>query len=145
MFNNDAFQIIPGDIGDQARTAGEKIPPHQSTGDAASNAVKGGTNGANPTADNPARSATLHVTAANKLPALDVHLSRGLTAADWKIETPSSLTQQQLHDNLLTQITALDDAKDKWPTDVNDAYREISHRVLLAVTNHGHETPMEKP
>jgi hypothetical protein len=52
---------------------------------------------------------------------------------NWKIDVPDNVDGQVLYDNLLTHLTAVGDMKDKWPDDVNEGYRMVSHHVLMAV------------
>jgi len=78
--------------------------------------------------------ATIEVAASHGLPALTVPLIHEFPDR-WKIDVPDSYTSQQLHDNLLKHLTMLDEHKDQWPSDVNEAYRLVSHHVLMAVLN----------
>lgn len=52
---------------------------------------------------------------------------------NWKIDVPDNVDGQVLYDNLLTHLTAVNEMKDKWPADVNEGYRMVSHHVLMAV------------
>jgi hypothetical protein len=52
---------------------------------------------------------------------------------NWKIDVPDNVDGQVLYDNLLTHLTAVNEMKDKWPDDVNEGYRMVSHHVLMAV------------
>jgi len=51
----------------------------------------------------------------------------------WKINVPDSVDGPKLKDNLLKHLTMADEMKDKWPADVNEAYRAVAHHVLTAV------------
>jgi len=51
----------------------------------------------------------------------------------WKIDVPDQVDARKLYDNLLKHVTMLDEQKDQWPADVNDAYRLVSHHVMMAV------------
>ena len=52
----------------------------------------------------------------------------------WKIDVPGrASTAQSSYDNLLKHLTMANEQKDKWPADENDAYRAVSHHVLMAV------------
>jgi len=78
--------------------------------------------------------ATVQVAASHGLPALTVPLIHEFPDR-WKIDIPDSYTSQQFHDNLLKHLTMLDENKAQWPADVNDAYRLVSHHILMAVVN----------
>jgi len=78
--------------------------------------------------------ATVEVAASHGLPALTVPLIHEFPDR-WKIDVPDSYTSQQFHDNLLKHLTMLDDNKAQWPADVNEAYRLVSHHILMAVLN----------
>jgi hypothetical protein len=54
---------------------------------------------------------------------------------NWKIDVPDNVARDpnQLYNHLLTHLTALNEMKDKWPDDVNEGYRMVSHHVLMAV------------
>jgi hypothetical protein len=78
--------------------------------------------------------ATATISESHGLPAVNVPFVRE-TLNRWKIDVPNTYTSQQLHDNLLKQLTMLGDRADKWPADANEAYRAFGHHVFLAVTN----------
>jgi|SwirhisoilCB3_FD_contig_91_669049_length_990_multi_4_in_0_out_0_2 hypothetical protein len=51
----------------------------------------------------------------------------------WKLDIPNNISGQQLHDNLLKHLSYVNDHKDKWPADVNEAYRDVAHHVFMAL------------
>lgn len=51
----------------------------------------------------------------------------------WRIDAPDHVRGQQLYDNLLNQLTRIGENAAQWPADKNDAYRYVSHCVLMAV------------
>lgn len=53
----------------------------------------------------------------------------------WKIDIPNSITGQQLHDNLLKQLTYLSDHSAQWPANIDDARRAFAWHVLAAAYN----------
>jgi len=67
------------------------------------------------------------------------HGMSGLTASlihesgGWKFDVPNSLTGQRLYDNLVANLNYVDLHKDQLPSDVNDAYRMVSHAVTAAL------------
>jgi hypothetical protein len=54
---------------------------------------------------------------------------------DWRIDIADNITGQQLRDNLKTTLTHIGDNSDKWPADVNEAYRHVAHGILMAIGN----------
>jgi hypothetical protein len=83
----------------------------------------------------PGRSvATVTLSATASTPALAIPLVHEFPD-HWAIDVPDNYSAQQLHDNLLMQLTTLDEHKDQWPDDVNQAYRDVTRHVLMAVMN----------
>jgi len=78
--------------------------------------------------------ATINVAASHNLPMLMVPMIHELPD-NWKIDVPDSFTVEQLHDNLMKHLTMVKDMKDQWPADPNEAYRAVTHHVLMAVMN----------
>jgi hypothetical protein len=58
-------------------------------------------------------------------------------AEGWKIDIPDNLDGQKLHDALLKHLTMFDEDKANWPADKNEAYREATRHVLMALTESG--------
>jgi len=54
-------------------------------------------------------------------------------ATGWRIDVPDSLDAGKLRSNLVAHLNEVYGMKDQWPADVNDAYRAVSHHVLMAV------------
>lgn len=63
-------------------------------------------------------------------------------AFGWKLDVPNTLQGQALQDRLLTCLTYIGENVDKWPADVNDAYRAATHHVLMAI--YGIDMPSDK-
>lgn len=72
------------------------------------------------------------------MPELMVSMIHELPDA-WKIDVPDTVDGQKLHDQLLKHLTMFGNDKDKWPADVNEASRMLSHHVLAAVYGVGHD------
>ena len=72
------------------------------------------------------------------MPELMVSMIHELPDA-WKIDVPDTVDGQKLHDQLLKHLTMFGNDKDKWPADVNEASRMLSHHVLVAVYGVGHD------
>ena len=71
------------------------------------------------------------VAASHGLPELSVPLAQegGL----YKIDVPDTVDGKQLHDNLLSAVKDLQSKSSSWPDDKAEAYRHVSHRILMAV------------
>jgi len=76
--------------------------------------------------------ASVTVQASHGLPELTVPMIHEFPDS-WKIDVPDNYTAQQLRDNLLKHLTMADEQKDQWPSDPNEAYRLVSHHVLMAI------------
>jgi len=117
------YSVEQGEIGKDAQLAGVTLPPadqaHPTTG-GDRNLEKG------------RNVAVLTVIASHDLPEMKVPLIHELPDM-WKIDVPDSVDGKKLYDNLLTRLTAINDKKDKWPDDVNDAYRMVTHEILMAI------------
>jgi hypothetical protein len=123
VFGNSMFTVAQGEIGKDAQLAGERVP----AADSNKPATCGDRN-----LDKGRNIAYVTVAASHGLPELKVPLIHELPDM-WKIDVPDSVTGQKLYDNLLKHLTMADEQKDQWPSDVNDAYRMVSHHVLMAI------------
>jgi hypothetical protein len=86
------------------------------------------------TGDSTAGAATVATVAASHgMPELSIPLAQegGL----YKINIPDDVDGKMLHDNLLTAIKDLQGKSSSWPDDKAEAYRQVSHRILMAVLN----------
>jgi hypothetical protein len=79
-------------------------------------------------------SAMLDVKADGKLPELKIQLTC-TEGTHWKVVAPGSLSADQLHRNLLSELTKFGASSAEWPGSEDAAYRQVAHRVLMAVTN----------
>jgi hypothetical protein len=75
--------------------------------------------------------ATVHIAESHGMAALDVPMIH--EAGGWKLDIPDSVDAQKLKDNVQTALTHCDEMKDKWSSDPNEAYRAVTHSVLLAI------------
>jgi hypothetical protein len=55
----------------------------------------------------------------------------------WKIDIPDNIGGQQLYDNLLKHLTMVDEDRANWPADKNEAYREVTRHVMMALMESG--------
>lgn len=63
-----------------------------------------------------------------------LHLvNEGTTVPSWKIDLPTTISAQSLHDSLLKHLTRFDDHRANWPTEINEAYQAASREVLASL------------
>jgi hypothetical protein len=140
VFGNEMFRIRTGELGTDARVAGQKLPPTEKV--TVDNLDKPKDATGNTAADKniePGRNvAYVTVAESHGLPEVKVPLIHELPDL-WKIDAPDSVDGQKLYDNLLNHLTMANEMKDKWPANVNDAYREVAHHVLMAVMDVSHD------
>jgi hypothetical protein len=80
------------------------------------------------------RSATVELPATATAKPLIVHLvNEGTMVASWKIDLPTAITADRLHDSLLRHLTWLDEHRASWPTEINEAYQAVSREMLAAM------------
>jgi hypothetical protein len=91
-----------------------------------------GSNAADTNRNDPGRNiAMVRVASSHGLPDLQVPMIH--EAPDrWKIDVPESLTADKLRQNVLDHLTMADNPA-QWPDDVNQAYAQVAHHVLMAV------------
>jgi len=53
----------------------------------------------------------------------------------WRVDVPDNIDGQMIYNQLLNHFTRMDEHKDQWPSDVNDAYRMVCHHVFMAIYN----------
>jgi hypothetical protein len=76
--------------------------------------------------------ASVMVKASHGLPDLTVPLIHELPD-NWRINVPDTLDGAKLKQNLMNHLTHLSQNKARWPQDVNEAHRLVSHHVLMAL------------
>jgi len=137
--NNAIFSYAQGEIGKDAQLAGEKLPPAQNvTIDNLGKKDAQGNTAADRNLEKGRNVAYVTVAESHGMPELKVPLIHELPDM-WKIDVPDSVTGQMLYDNVLKHLTTANEMKDKWPADENDAYRAVSHHVLMAIMNVEHD------
>jgi hypothetical protein len=123
VFGNPMFTIAQGEIGKDAQLAGEKLPPadpnHPVTG-GDKNLEKG------------RNVAVVTVAASHGAPELKVPLIHELPDM-WKIDVPDSVDGKTFYTSVFKHLTMVDEDKANWPADVNDAYRMVTHHVLMGI------------
>jgi hypothetical protein len=66
-------------------------------------------------------------------------------AGGWKFDIPNTMTAQRLYDNLVNNLSALDRARDQWPSDANEAYRRFTQAVVAAMYDAPYPGEVLKP
>jgi len=134
VFGNSMFTVTQGEIGNTPQLAGQRVPPAENVTRDNLNRPKDatGNTAADRNLEKGRNIAYVTVAASHDLPELKVPLIHELPDV-WKIDVPDNITGQKLYDNVLKHLTMANEMKDKWPADENDAYRAISHHVLMAV------------
>lgn len=88
--------------------------------------------------------ATVTIAASHDMPELTIPLIQEAPLGKWKINVPDTVDGPKLKANLLKHLSMVADMKDKWPADVNEAYRAVSHHVLAAVLDADSEQAADK-
>ncbi len=76
--------------------------------------------------------ATVRIAASHGAPALSVPLIHEAPDA-WRIDVPDTLTADKLRQNVLAHLTHVNNQKDQWPANVNEAHALVTHHVLMAL------------
>lgn len=128
VFNDQSFRITPG--WEQTSVARlSNVNPDQAN----QNQNQPNANQAN---QNPDRThATVTIPASHNMPEMMLHLvNEGRIMNAWRIEVPGNVGAEQLKNALLKHLTEADQPAN-WPSDVNDAYRAVSHHVFAALND----------
>ena len=75
--------------------------------------------------------ASVKIAASHGMPELTVPMIH--EAGGWKIDVPDTVDAAKLRDNVSNALAKLQENKDKWSPDANEAYRAVTHKVLLAI------------
>jgi len=122
--------ISEGEIG-QPRTAGDRVKAPAEGVDAPAANTSGQT-AADANRNDPGRNvATVTIAESHGLPAVTVPMIH--EAGGWKLDIPDSVDAQKLSDGVKNALTKVGDMKDQWPADKNEAYRHVTHAVLVAI------------
>ena len=137
---DERYAIVQGEVTDpavalagwplaacpEAVTAGSKQTPP----DASDKAVKNETDAAK--LDKGRNVALVRFPASECLPAITVSMIHELPMF-YRVDVPNDRTGEQIYNDTLTQLTYIGDHVDKWPSNVNDAYRMFAHHAAAAV------------
>jgi hypothetical protein len=74
--------------------------------------------------------AVVRLPAKNGMPAMDVSL---VNQSGWKIDIPNDRTAQQIHEDVLTQLTSLGERSSQLPKDVKQANALVARHVLAGI------------
>ena len=141
-FPNTLFAIAQGELGRNAAGAELKVDVDRNADgsqtarvdvDRRSGVDRPDSPAADANRNDPGRNvASIRVASSHGLPALTVPMIH--EAPDrWRIDVPNTLTADKLKANVLAHLTHVDQMKDQWPADVNDAYAMVAHHVLMAL------------
>jgi len=127
-----ASATVSGDVNTSNRTATGDVNVNNNTGVDKPGVNTNGQTPADTNRNDPGRNiATVHIAASHGMPALDVPFIH--EAGGWKIDIPDSVDGNKFRSNILAALTDLGEKKDQWPAEVDDAYRLVTHRVLLGI------------
>ena len=76
--------------------------------------------------------AVARIGASHGLPEVTLSMVHELPA-QWRFDIPKERTGDQIHNDLLNQLNFIATHSENWPSDVNDGYRMVAHRVLMAL------------
>lgn len=82
--------------------------------------------------DKTRETANVTIRASHDMPELNLTMLR--EHASWKLQLPSSVDGAMLKSNLMAQLQQIDTDSAKWPSDENEAYRIVTHRVMMGIT-----------
>jgi len=75
--------------------------------------------------------AIVHFMRTSGLPGVNASMIR--EAGGWKFDIPNDVNAQALYDNVCKGLSHFDQQKDKWPSDVNEAYRQMTHLLVASL------------
>jgi len=136
-FNDPSIKILPGDVTDAARLAGERVDaagePRANDNESAATTKPSAAHAGSdkvativfPTAPTGTRTSQ---------PAI-VKLVANDNGREWKIDLPDPLDAKRLDQNLSRHLDMILAQKEQWPADQNEAYRLVASHVLLALSD----------
>ena len=134
VFGGQAFQYAMGEIGDDARLAGKRVPAGQNV--TAENVGKEVDRTGNTAADKNLEKGRnvgyVTVKESHGLPELKVPLVHELPN-NWRIDIPDNVDGQKLYDNLLKHLTMANEQKAQWPEKAEEGYQLVAHHVLMGL------------
>jgi hypothetical protein len=77
--------------------------------------------------------ATVIIPESHGLPMATLHfINEGTLTDAWRLDVPDSMDATTLQSKLNEHVAMINQQKDQWPSDVNDAYAMVGHHVSLA-------------
>ncbi|HLL90270.1 MAG TPA: hypothetical protein VK324_13300 [Tepidisphaeraceae bacterium] len=70
----------------------------------------------------------------------EVALIRDGASSGFRLDVPDSVDAQRLHDNLARNLDQVAQMQAQWPSDVNEAYRNVSRQVVAALYDTGNNS-----
>jgi hypothetical protein len=132
VFNETFAKIETGEVGDgNARLASAQEKNSEGTPGAA--ATPESKDAKKAELEKGRNIALVTIPASHDMPELTVPMIHEGPLGKWKINVPDTVDGPKLKAALLKHLTMVGDMKDQWPSDVNEAYRVVSHHVLAAV------------
>jgi len=139
-FTPQAVAVATGEVSDVAQAVpnwpldARTGRPTQQTGQAitARAAEAGKTGGGTVNLDKGRDVAVARIAASHDLPELTLSMVHELPA-QWRFDIPKDRTGDQIHNDLLNELNFIATHSENWPSDVNDGYRMVAHRVLMAL------------
>lgn len=78
--------------------------------------------------------AIAHLKGFGNLPGLTASLIHEGTGY-WHVDIPNDINAQQLYDNLVANLTYMNNNQNSWPNDINETYRQFTGAVVAAMYN----------
>jgi hypothetical protein len=77
--------------------------------------------------------ATVIIPESHGMPMATLHfINEGTLTDAWRLDVPDTMDGATLQAKLNEHVSMINQQKDQWPTDVNDAYAMVGHHVALA-------------
>jgi hypothetical protein len=141
----DTFgRISQGEIGQAVTVAGKEVPSNEpvlaagttdslkKSGVANTDPNSAKMGGGDTNKDVGRNIATVLIPARPQMPEIAVPMIHELPNS-WQIDLPDNVDGQKLHDNLLKQLTLVDEDRANWPADSYEAYRAVARHVMAAI------------
>jgi hypothetical protein len=123
---------VGADAAVNTETGRANVNVDNNTGVDAPKANTDGQTAADTNRNDPGRNiASVKIAASHGMPELTVPMIH--EAGGWKIDVPDSVDAAKLRENVSNAVAKCQENKDKWPADANEAYRAVTHKVLLAI------------
>jgi len=78
--------------------------------------------------------AIAHIMASHGMPGVTASMIHEV-AGGWHFDIPNNIDAQTLYNSLVANLTHLNNQADKWPADMSDAHRAVTHAVVASLYN----------